>query len=273
MRTRRAVIRDWYGKKLRLYFVSDVHEGSAACNEDAAIKLAGIIERDSLGLAVGLGDYIEAIAYDDKRFDPHELSQPISPEHLDNPFYTQALRFVKIFEATRGKWLCLVAGNHEERATHYYHFDVLPVIAERLGTVYHGDSDCGGWARIRFFDEPEGKQRHAVDLFLTHGSGGGELRGGDSLRLQRLLMRKQADICAVGHGHKATVFPECAELIDKGGIEKSITRWGIEAYPLIAKHGYLARKAANDPAIGYIVAEIESGSHDLCQISVSMHEL
>jgi len=270
---RRAVLRDWFGPVLRLYFVGDVHVGSRSCHEDKARELAQIIAGDTFGLAVGLGDYIESIAFTDRRFDPSELAQPISPEHLSNPFYQQALRFAKIFEATRGKWLCLVAGNHEERAAHYFHFDPLPIIAERLGAVYHGDSDCGGWARVRMLDAPGGNMRNSIDLFLTHGSGGGELRGGDALRLQRMLLRKQADIVAMGHGHKATLFPESSELIDPMGYEKSVTRFGIEAYPLVGKHGYLARKGANDPPTGYVVAQITTNSHGHARISISMNEL
>jgi predicted phosphodiesterase len=272
MNSRRAVLREWYGRMLRLYFVADVHLGSAACDEDKAAELAHIIGEDSFGLAVGLGDSIEAFAYCDKRFVPTELAQPVAPEHLANPFYTQALRFVKIFEATRGKWLCMVTGNHEERATHSYHFDPMAVIAERLGTIYHGGSDCGGWARVRLCDT-SGKVRNSIDLFLTHGFGGGELRGGDALKLQRLLLRKQADIVAMGHGHKATVFPEASEMIDPRGYEHCVTRWGIEAYPLVGKHEYLARRGANSSATGYVVASIEQNMNGLARISVEMHEL
>src|SRR3989304_8179923 len=144
MVARRAIVRKWHASSFRLYFVGDIHEGSGACNEEAVSELARIIAEDDHGLAVGLGDYTESISVSDKRFDPSELSQPISVELLCNPFYTQALRFVKWFEATKGKWLCMVAGNHEERASHYSHFDPLPIIAERLGTSYHGGRDFGG---------------------------------------------------------------------------------------------------------------------------------
>jgi predicted phosphodiesterase len=220
-------------------------------------------------LAVGLGDYIEAISFHDKRFDPSELSEPITPELLQNPFYEQALRFVKLFDRTRGKWLCFVAGNHEERATHYMNFDPLPIIAERLGAPYHGGSDCGGWMRIRMFDEKGGKQRNAVDMFLSHGSGGGSLRGGDALNMQRLAMRKQADIVAVGHGHKPGAFPETSEWIDAGGFEQCATRWAIECFPLVGKHGYIARKGCNSSAIGYVVAEITMNTDRPADIRVT----
>lgn len=271
MLTRRAILRDWWGPVLRLYFVGDVHVGSRSCDYGAIAKLADIIAGDDAGLAVGLGDYIEAIAFSDKRFDPYELSQPISPEFLNNTFYEQALRFVKLFEKTRGHWVCFVAGNHEERANHYTNFNPLPIIAERLGAPYHGESDCGGWVRLRLMDRD--KQRNALDMFVTHGSGGGGLRGGDALNMQRLAWRKLADIVAMGHGHKPSAFPETAETIDGMGYEHTVTRWALECFPLVGKHGYLARRGGNASAIGYVVAEIKRRKDGPASISVSLHEL
>lgn len=271
MTTRRAILRDWYGKFLRLYFIGDSHIGSNACNEAAVSKLANIIYQDTYGLAVGLGDYIEAISYQDKRFDPAELAQPIAPEHLQNPFYEQALRFVKLMEPTRGKWLCFLSGNHEERAMHYTNFNPLPIIAERLGAPYHGESDCGGWVRLRLWDGD--KQRNALDLFLSHGAGGGELRGGDTLRRNRLLLRKQADIVATGHGHKADAFPDSVECIDPMGYEHNSIRWSVECFPLAGKHGYLARQGGNAPPIGYAVAEITRNDNGPARVRVMMETL
>lgn len=268
---RRAILREWYGEVLRLYFLGDTHVLSASCNEDAISKVASIIERDTYGMVVGLGDYIESISYTDKRFDPSELAQPIMPEHLSNPFYEGALRFVKLFEATRGKWLCLIAGNHEERAAHITNFDPLPIIAERLGTTYLGGSDCGGWARIQLVRNEH--RINALDLFLSHGSGGGELRGGDVLRLQRLLMRKDADIVAVGHGHKPGTFVETSEGIGQNLFETNRMRWGVECFPLIGKHGYIARKGGNAPPIGYAVAEIKRRDIGPAEISISLNSI
>jgi hypothetical protein len=269
---RRALLKEWHGKTLRLYFVGDVHEGSAACDESAADKLASVIEIDPFGLAVGMGDLIEAISYTDKRFDPQELSQPITPELLGNPFYEQSLRFCKRFERTRGKWLCLISGNHEETAARYSNYNPVPTIAERLGTYYLGGSDCGGWVKIHFIDGP-GKWRSSLSLYLTHGNGSGELRGADALRLQRLMMRKAADIVAIGHGHKPGAFPESREGLDNNLCEQSSISWGIECFPMIGKHGYIARKGGNAPPIGYVVAEIEFQWEGRPKISVRLCEL
>ncbi len=256
---RRAAGVDWGEPILRLYLVGDTHVGADACDEKRIAQLADIIAADHTAMVVGLGDYIEAIAPTDRRFDARELAQPIAPEHLTNPFYCQALRFCKLFEPTRGRWACVISGNHEDAALRHCHFDATAVIAERMGTAYHGGADEGGWLQIRMKDD--GKIRNGVSVYIQHGWGGGELRGGDALKLQRLLWRKEADAVAIGHSHRPMVFPETVEYIDRSGWEQVAERWGIVAYPMVDKHGYIARRGGNAPPAGYAVLSIER-QHD-----------
>jgi UDP-2,3-diacylglucosamine pyrophosphatase LpxH len=141
-----------------LYFIGDTHIGSEAADAGRISALAQTIKADKRAAIIGLGDYIEAIAISDRRFDAAELKQPISPEHLSNPFYCQALRFAKIFEPTQGKWICLVSGNHENKALHNYHVDATQIIADRLGAAYLGGSEQSGWIRLQLRD----KNRHLL---------------------------------------------------------------------------------------------------------------
>jgi len=256
---RRAVTIDWDRPTLRLYVVGDTHVGAEACDERRVEALARQIAEDDDGLIVGLGDYIEAIAPTDRRFDARELAQPIAPEHLSNPFYCQALRFSRLWEPTRGKWACVIAGNHESSALSHYHIDATAIIAERMGTAYHGGSDEAGWLQINMRDG--GKLRQRVSVYLQHGWGGGELRGGDALKLQRMLWRKAADAVIMAHSHRPMVFPETVEYIDRAGWEQVQERWGIIAYPMIGKHGYIARRGGNCPPAGYAVLRVER-QHD-----------
>lgn len=252
---RQALIVKWNRPVLRLYPFADLHFGSKEHRIKQLAIAAQALADDDDGLGIGLGDWIEAIAATDKRFDPEELATPIEPEHLNNPFYCQALAAVKATEKTKGKWIAHLMGNHELTAQQRYFFSPIPIIAERLGGAYLGGTDCCGWVRIKMCEND--KVRNIVDVWASHGYGGGELRGGSALRLQRLLMRKQADVVLVGHGHKPTLFPETVEYIDRRGIECEHTRLGIENFPFVGKHGYLARKGGNAPAPGYIVVEIE----------------
>jgi predicted phosphodiesterase len=268
---RKAITLEWHEPVLRIYPVGDVHIGSEACDEDAAARLAEIIAGDKLARIIGVGDFIEAIAPTDRRFMAAELSKPISQEHIDNPFYTQSLRFCKIFEPTRGKWLGVNGGNHESSATSHYFFDPIPIIAERLGCPHHLGNDQGGWYRVKMI---EGKStRSMADIFAMHGSGSGELRGADALRLERMLGRKGADVCIIGHGHKPMAIPVMFEALDKYGTELSSMRWGVECFPLCGKHGYVAQKGGNSSPIGYHVIELHRQHDGPTKISVRMEVL
>ncbi len=256
---RRAATIDWDGPLLRLYLVGDVHIGARACDEKRVAQLVDIIANDPAAMVVGLGDYIEAIAPTDKRWDARELAEPIDENMLANPFYEQALRFCKLFGPTAGRWACVISGNHEGSARSRYFFDASAVIAERMRTAYHGGSDEGGWLYIRMRED--GKLRNTASVYLQHGWGGGELRGGDALKLQRMLWRKAADAVVMGHSHRPMVFPETVEYIDRSGWEQVAERWGIVAYPMVDKHGYIARRGGNAPPAGYAVLSIER-QHD-----------
>jgi hypothetical protein len=269
---RKALTIQWAKPKLNLYFIGDTHILAEVADEDKQTKLAELIASDKDAGIVGLGDYIEAIAFDDYRFDPSELVKPIVPEYLSNPMYSGALRFAKIWEPTKGKWLAMISGNHEGTATHRYHVDSVQLIADRLGGVpYVGGSDHSGWLRIQMREAE--KSRGTLHVYLIHGWGGGELRGADALKMQRLLGRKRAHLIVMAHVHRPNVFPEPFEYIDGAGWERTETRWGLINFPMVAKHGYLARKGANSPSPGYALVEIERRREKIPKISVSLKEL
>lgn len=258
---RKAVIVDWYKPELHLYAVGDTHVGSEACDEAALRRVAQIIADDDCALAVGLGDYIEAVAYDDRRFDPREMAQFVGPENLNNIFCCQAAYFAELFKETAGKWAMLIAGNHETTAATRYHTDATALIAERLGTKYQGQMDESGWLLIRLLERQEegkrGKSRGILRVYCQHGWGGGELRGGDALKLERLCYRKQADVVLLAHTHRAHTFPVTVEGVNDRGWETKQERWGVIAYPMVEKHGYIARKGGNAPPVGYAMVRVQ----------------
>lgn len=269
MGRRKALFLNWHEPILRLYPIGDVHSGAASHRDGQAQTVADTLAGDKYGLGIGLGDWIEAIAPSDKRFDVHEMSKPIEPEHLNNVFYCQTLSAVKRFEKTKGKWIAHILGNHELTAVQRYFFNPTPLISERLGGKYIGATDCSGWIVVRMMDGA--KARNIVKIYVTHGYGGGELIGGQALRLQRLLMRKQADIVIVGHGHKPIVFPETVEYVDKAGYEREFTRIGVECFAFVGKHGYIARGGGNASPSGFTTVEIElQKSHLDARISADM---
>jgi hypothetical protein len=242
-----------------------------ACDERRLERLASIIAADENALVVGLGDYIEAIALDDSRFDPREVAEFVPPEHLNNIFYVEAARFCQLMEPTRGKWGMVIPGNHEAVAAKQHHTDAAMIIADRLGCLYQGQGEESGWLRVQFNLGPAQKTRDTVDVFCAHGWGGGETLS--TPKYERLVARKRADIVAVGHGHKPFSFPYTVEGLDRAGWEETKQGYFVECYPMVEKHGYLARKGGNAPPAGYVVVTCENIQHRGTILGVELKEL
>jgi len=218
--------------------------------------LARIIEKDDDALVVGLGDLIEAIGYSDFRFDPAEVSDWVEPQHLNNLFYIEAAYFAKLFAKTSGKWAMCIPGNHESTVVRRYHFDPTARIAEWMGCAYQGQGDEAGWLMLKM-REGDGKVRNRVRIYCQHGWGGGELRGGDALKLERLCYRKDAHAVVMAHVHRPHAFPVTKEAITLRGWEEAQETWGVISYPMVEKHGYIARRGGNAPPMGYAVLTIQ----------------
>ena len=251
--------------------MGDTHVGSVACEERQIERLSQLIAADENALVVGLGDYIEAIALSDSRFDPREVAEFVPPEHLNNIFYTEAAYFCKLMEPTRGKWAMLIPGNHEEVAAKQYHTDAAMIIADRLGCPYQGQSEQSGWLRIQILGGDVPRVRDTIDVFCAHGWGGGETLS--TPKYERLVARKRAHIVAVGHGHKPFSFPYTVEGLDRAGWEETAQGYFVECYPMIEKHGYVARRGGNAPPAGYVVITAEHIERQGTKLGVELKEL
>ena len=268
---RKAVFLDWNKKVLRLYLIGDTHVGSKACNEKAIAELAKIIAADKFAAVVGLGDYTESVSPSDYRFNITEVA--VEKESLDNIFYCQAARFSELMKPTIGKWAMLIPGNHETFAAHRYHTDPAALIAGWMGTKYQGRIDEASWLKVRFYSGDGKKRRGTANIYCQHGWGGGELRGGDALKLERLCYRKNAHAVLLAHVHRPHAFPVTVETLSAGGIEQEEVRWGVISYPMIGKHGYIAKHGGNAPPIGYAVLQIEQRRDQPVKISVELKPL
>jgi len=246
----KAPIIEWPHNELHLYPLSDTHVGSLGLDEKRLRAWADMVAADPYAMAIGVGDQIGGIAYSDKRFDASDIRQPITPEWLQNPFYLQAMAFIDMVQASRGKWGAVVAGNHETSVLYNHHLDVTAIIAERIGAHYIGSTEQSGWLIVRFI-ESDGKPAYTLRIFIIHGWGGGELRGADALRLQRLLQRKDCDILLMGHVHRGDTFAESVERVSCRGVVSTSKRIGMIVPPMCGKEKYIQRKGANEPVAGH----------------------
>lgn len=257
---RRAIVREWEGREVHIYGVGDTHDGTCHAAEKEQAHLAQTIAADPLALVIGMGDYVEAIAVDDKRFDPRELPKPLDIDMLLTPFYAAAMRFCKIWEPTAGKWLFMIDGNHETVAGQRYHSPVTAWIAERMRAPYVGGADQCAWAIVRMMTGGAKSRRGRFRIFAIHGWGGGELAGAPALKLERQMMRKQADLVLMAHMHQSQVQVKTVEMCNDGGGIEERRVWGVIIPPLVNNHGYNARAGRNAPALGYARADYHASS-------------
>lgn len=270
---REAVKLDWPGWRVHLYGIGDCHVGAANADERAQAKLARLIADDPDALVIGLGDMVEAIAVDDRRFDPAELAAPIDPEMLRSPFYTAAMRWCKIWEPTAGKWLLMIDGNHETAAMSHYHTPLTAWLAERMRCPYVGGTDQCAWAIIRLVTGDAKSRRARFRVFAIHGFGGGELSGSAALKLERLMMRKQADLVLMAHMHQSQVQVKTVEVVNDGGTVSTRQVYGAIVPPLVGQHGYIARKGGNAPAVGCLRADFSHGDDGSDRWQVTLCDL
>ena len=141
-----------------------------------------------------------------------------------------------------------------------------------MGAAYIGDHEHSGWI-VYLLKDDKGKTRGMVKVWAAHGWGGGALKGGVALKLQRALMKKDADLVLLAHSHQPMAFPETVETVSRAGKIQTATRWGVVTFPMIDKHGYMARRGGNASPAGYSVIHIEANMDNKVSISVEQKTL
>lgn len=120
------VITKFMPRDYNLYISSDIHLGSNCISEDALKEMVNECKKDRKGYMTNIGDNIEAIAPNDKRF--ALSSNPYQSSH------EQADAFIEIFKPIANKILAIGLGNHEYKL--YNTLQVDRYIAQALGVDY-----------------------------------------------------------------------------------------------------------------------------------------
>jgi len=255
--------------------LGDTHLGTVFCNELAIAGAIDWIASKPNRYFCFMGDAIEAIVPDDKRFQADAVSEPF-PER-------QAKYVVKMFWPIRKKGLVWLLGNHEERLKHIANY--ARYIADGLGIPY------GTWAAKVLV---RGKHRSYFKMFLKHSIRSSltsmakdyDQRLANMKATLKMQLREHAGDCmlmAVGHAHRILVADPIRKMVMMSDEEhKQLQQqylvpheWGEEYidhdlrwYGVTGSFlkqyvegldGY-AERAGYDPLeIGYLVAEVRGG--------------
>jgi len=181
-----------------IYYLGDVHLGAANCNEHALKQAVKMIQEDA-NAWIGMGDYIDAISYNDPRFNPLEIAERYEIRDLNDLPRKQADEFLNIIEPIQNKCIGLISGNHENKYRKYNGFDVNSYLTSSLGVP---DLHQKAWISINFRDEKRGRST-PIKIVVCHGTGGSGFREGYPINKVYDIFRWDiADVHVMGHLHQ-----------------------------------------------------------------------
>lgn len=192
-------------RRWNLYFLSDIHYGSRACDTDQLKADVAVIAEDPFAWVIMLGDNFEAISPDDIRYevDLHDWSKSYCKQIV--------MELAVILEPIRKKVICGLTGNHEDKFEKRHYTDLAEHLYDRLEVPYLGYSaifpikvqqPCRVKRRAAFQEAKNGwETQYNLDVFVHHGAGGGRKPGGKLNRIYDAQLGFEADIYAMGHVH------------------------------------------------------------------------
>jgi len=198
-----------WAKRIRLIFISDEHIGNAESDEKLLSDSVQSLTMDEHSYAIFLGDAIDAINVQDKRFNPRSLAHWLTVGDLVDLAEAEVTHYAELVRTASGRTLARLKGNHEDALARYYERDVYRELCNACEVPEERRLGYCGFVRLRIadtsgkvFTRRKGSRRAwNVDLFLHHGHVGGRLMGAKALALERLPMSFRADIYAMGHSH------------------------------------------------------------------------
>ena len=173
----------------------DIHLGADGCNKTYLRNTIDWIRKTPNCYAIGMGDYVDAIAIGDKRFDIKSVDKEFLPE-LDNLPIAQLKYLEKLISPIKDKILCMIPGNHEDKFRQIHSVDIMHELNRDLGIEV---GDFLSYLRVSF----DRKQFHTspVTFFLFHGAWCGRKTGGKVNQIQDLASSYDFDVVCVGHSH------------------------------------------------------------------------
>ena len=220
-----------YPKNYDIVLFGDNHYGNRLSCEKGFQKCIDFIAKKPSRHAIHMGDAIEAITWDDARFDlsVHKLVPQAERDDI-----------VEILKPIRNRLDVMLLGNHELKLWKYGNItsDICRALSTPKHTVEYGTLSCV----IRIFDD-EGLQ---FKMYLHHGFGYARSAAKDYHQalgnLKASLKNKLKDffadvlIAAMGHTHKLLIVPPTDEQLFLYTTEKGEVKGGYMDLAENSKH-------------------------------------
>jgi hypothetical protein len=192
------------GQVFTLYPLGDVHYGSANCDTELFDSTLSTIKNDPTALWLGMGDMVECIAPNDKRWNAGGVDERVvnlaSQDRIGDVYVEKLAEKIAPVAA---KCIGYSNGNHEAAFNKHYYTDLSVRILEAIGRP---DAYIG-WSCLTRLAFNNGTHRTALRVFSQHGWQGGRLDGAKVNESRRLMAYVPADIYLTGHSHSKFIVP------------------------------------------------------------------
>jgi len=195
------------GESFTLIPVGDVHLGSANCDVGAFKEVLCDARDDPNTRLIFMGDQVEAIAPNDKRWHAGGVDPAIIDlAHQDRIADVYVEKLAELLAPVADKIIAYGDGNHEAAFTKHYYTSISGRVLEAIGRP----DAYTGWACLTriVFDHRTRKRSLPVRVFHSHGFQAGRLEGGKVNEVRRLLAYIEADVYCQGHSHSKWVVPQ-----------------------------------------------------------------
>lgn len=186
--------------EIEVHVIADVHLSDPNCDIRGVQKRVADIAAKDNAYAILAGDLIDNATRNSIGDIYSTQLSPMEQIQLAN----------KTFAPLKGRILCAVPGNHEERTYRADGIDITWLIANELGA---GDRYAPDAALV-FVSLGENSRRKSegrqttYSIYVNHGNGGGRKIGGKINRLADYAQIVDADVYVCGHTHSPAVFKD-----------------------------------------------------------------
>ena len=175
--------------------ISDVHVGHASFDKKYFTNAIDWIKKSGAHVVM-IGDLIDAISQQDRRFENPSIAKEFLP-HLDNLHYAQTKEFISMVKPIKSQIIAVMAGNHEITVKKGFSYDSTAIISEELDVPVLTDP---GYVIMKFRRSKTSVLQK--NILCSHGGFmGGRKRGSKVNSMEDLISSFEFDIAIAGHTH------------------------------------------------------------------------
>lgn len=202
-----------------MHALGDTHLGSLACDESILKGHLLDIQKEKNSSIILMGDLLDLVSEDDKRWSPETIARKYNIEDLGNWSDLLIDAVSGLLFPVKNKILFSLSGNHETGYEKKHHIQVSRKICKNLQTSY-GGYDC--LFTLKFTDGFKSKNYTAR---AVHGSGGASTSAGRTNRLLHYMRRTLCNLVMVGHMH-GNESTERVLFKQQGSKKKKVKQYG-----------------------------------------------